>query len=588
MLFLLLSSSAHAGVTYITPHIDGISFCHSAIKDLSVKNNEEAALFCYKKGEDSSDTINNELNKIDSGKIRNGNFELGYTLTIPLFRYYQQDKSGKWFVNQSFLKHDIDVINHIDRPVNIYLSLNHFADSNEKLSRELAKDSRNIMWNAQGPMPISDYFGNPVIPWTISDYSAPITQYRENVFRDALLQIKTVIRNHPGRVIGVSILGEVHQMNKNIMAGPSYSVDMNDTSDYSPSSVDGFRHWLKEKFANINQMNELFGSSYTSFDDVSPPTRNIRKDILKSFFEHNDNFASGSMDIYGWMTDSRSCKAAINVYLDGKNIGRATYGLNRTDVAEAIGIRNPNVGFRYSLNFKKIKYGSHKVWLTESCNGKETLLDTRAFSYVDRKQSPTALISVMEPSFPKKDAAVTISVDGPKANQDVFYNPLVELWQLYRQYEVKQYLQHFAQIAAQYIPADLIFSHQISTELNGAWNKEITAEEDSKKENNFYNQGTTLYGGAAFGDAFFTNAKRDGWRTYSISEMNPMSDIGVDGYVNMLNRHNKAGAKFVSPYFISVISDSRPLRGLNMFEMRPGNTSAHSDQFYEAIKRVMQ
>lgn len=584
---VLTSSFSFAGVTYITPHIDGVSFCPSAINDKSVRNNEEAALYCYKKGEDSADTINSSLNKIDGGKVRKGNFELGYTLTLPLFRYYQQDSNGKWFVNKSFLNHDIDVIRHINRPVNIYLSLNHFTDSNEKLSRELATDSRNIMWDAHGPMPISDYFGYPVIPWTISDFNAPITRYRETVFRDALFHIKELMKDVPGRIVGVSILGEVHQMNRDIMAGPSYSVDMNDTSDYSPSSVEGFRKWLPKQFASVTAMNKDLGSSYKSFTDVYPPSKNIRKDMLNSFLQHNDEFSSGKMDIYGWMTDTRQCKAKINVYLDGKKIGRATYGLNRTDVAQAINIKNPNVGFRYSLDFRNLNYGSHRVWLTEVCNGKETLLDNRAFSYVDRKQSPTPIINVPAPSFRAKSAAVTVSVDGPKSDQDVYFNPLSELWQQYRRDEVKEYLQHFAQIADGYLPKSLVFSHQITTELNGSWNEGITAEGDSKKENAFYNQGTTLYGGASFGDAFFANAKRDGWKAYSISEMNPMSDIGVKGYVKMLDRHNRAGARFVSPYFISVISDILPSRGLNMFEMKPGNTAAHSDQFYEALRVVM-
>lgn len=586
MLFFI-SLHAIAGVTYITPNIDGGAFCKSAFHSDSVKNNEDAARFCFNHNEDSADTIKNALNKIDKGKVYSGDFALGYTLTLPLFRYYQKNSNGEWVINEKFLRHDLNVISEINRPVNIYLSLNHFTDSNVEMSKELAKDSRNIMWNANGPMKISDYFGYPVIPWNISDVTSPIFKYRESVMISALKQISNIVNKYPGRIVGVSLLGEVHQMNNDILAGPSYSVDMNEISDYSPSSKKGFTEYLTERFKNISELNDFAGSSFSSFESVEPPSKNIRKDVLSSFFQHNDVYSSGILNLYGWLTEKRNCDFKLNVYIDGKYSGDAEYGLNRTDVVEAIGSKNPNVGFRYSIDFRKMDYGIHKIWLIEKCGNDESLLDQRLFTYVDRKQSKSNVIFDSDSTIKLHNENTKISVDGPVNSQDVFYNPISELWNDYRSKTVFDYISHFAIIASKYIPKQLIFSHQITTEINGSWNSEITSELLSKKQNRYYSQGTTLYGGAAFSDEFFKMAARNKWKRYAINEINPMSDLSVSGYINMMKRHHESGAVFISPYFISVISDVLPSTGLNMFELKPGNTKVHSDQFYQALVDIM-
>jgi hypothetical protein len=41
--------------------------------------------------------------------------------------------------------------------------------------------------------------------------------------------------------------------------------------DFSPASVSGYRSWLAEKYTDIGDLNETWGSSYSSFEDVAIP-----------------------------------------------------------------------------------------------------------------------------------------------------------------------------------------------------------------------------------------------------------------------------------------------------------------------------
>ncbi|HOV69632.1 MAG TPA: beta-galactosidase, partial [Clostridia bacterium] len=43
------------------------------------------------------------------------------------------------------------------------------------------------------------------------------------------------------------------------------------SSDYSPAAIAAFRNWLKNRYADINLLNERWGTKYTSFDQAEAP-----------------------------------------------------------------------------------------------------------------------------------------------------------------------------------------------------------------------------------------------------------------------------------------------------------------------------
>ena len=71
-------------------------------------------------------------------------------------------------------------------------------------------------------------------------------------------------------------------------------------TDYSPESIAGFRQFLQQEFPSIGQLNRVLDANYSSFDEVQPPSRDIRTEPLQRFTEHIDSFAQGSLPIAGW------------------------------------------------------------------------------------------------------------------------------------------------------------------------------------------------------------------------------------------------------------------------------------------------
>ncbi|WP_213370249.1 Ig-like domain-containing protein [Mesobacillus boroniphilus] len=76
----------------------------------------------------------------------------------------------------------------------------------------------------------------------------------------------------------------------------------------------------------------------------------------------------GDLAVSGWFLDG-SGVAKIEVMVDGKVIGQAQYGLERLDVQKAHpAYKNPNSGFRYVLDTRKLTNGNHS--LTVRATGK--------------------------------------------------------------------------------------------------------------------------------------------------------------------------------------------------------------------------
>lgn len=575
----------------IAPHIAGLSFCPSAFMNDQVKNNEHAAEYCYSKKETASEIIERLLSKLGNKKV--DHFELGYTLTLPLTRYFIRDERGQWLVDVDRIEYDLRVASEIDRPVHIYLNFNHFAAGNEEFARDLAKDNSNLMWNSAGPLPITNYFGTAIIPWTLQNLEAPVSQYKEQVLREALARIKKLNQSLPERVIGVSLFGESHHLDPDLSAGPSYSVDLASTTDYSPYAISQFQQYLKAKYKTITQLNQAASTRYQNFSEVSPYSSNGEQSqttITKNSGLSNNN--TGTIDFYGWFLDrNKRCQSELQVDLNRRQIAAIPVELNRTDVAEALAITNPNVGFRFTLDTKRLAPGRHFLAFFAVCNGANVLIAQRSVTMQASRQLPQRIsqpISTSRPVQADSPLGVAFHLDGPADSLSVNYNLIAAQWQQFRRASVRRYLEHYGRIAQEYLPANLIYSYQISTIYNGSWNPQVTAESDSNLPSQWYQYGATLYGGAAFGDPFFNALRKHGVRRYAVTESNPMSNLGVSGYISFFEKHRRAGAVFVAPYYLSVISDHLPSGELNYFELKPNNTKKYADQYYAALRKIMQ
>ena len=106
----------------------------------------------------------------------------------------------------------------------------------------------------------------------------------------------------------------------------------------------------------------------------------------------------GQVTFSGWALDPSAAVSAVNLAIDGTNIGSATYGSNRQDVCNAIGNGPgcPNVGWSLSANTAKYSGGAHTLVVTT------TTADGRHAS--------------QSRSFTLRQAITSYSIDTPPAN----------------------------------------------------------------------------------------------------------------------------------------------------------------------------
>jgi hypothetical protein len=584
----------------IAPMIAGADFCPQAVADPAVADDEEAAFFCASRDRTGGSRISRALRGIGPKMSPSGKYELGYALPVPLFRYFVR-QDGKWKLDTRTLKSNLKVISEVDRPVVIYLSSNHFTDAGGELSAELAKDSRNLMWTPRGPLAPDDYFNYPVIAWTLSDQSAPITLMRKQAFSAALDAICALPEASRNRIAGVSVLGETHDLFRNFMQHPSFDVPANEVTDYSPVAVRGFRGWLAHRYGGLHALNRALGGDFASIDSVDPPSVDILKRPMGGLLEHLDAYAAGQIPVYGWISDSKNRALTVTVLLDGKVEGTAATALNRTDVLKARpALRNPNVGFRFDLDFRRIPAGAHTLEVLISADGAKPMLLSKRSLVVDGRQ-PSSRSAAASSSLQRSadangavpmsaDANLTGNLDGPVSGASALYNPLAKDWLDYRNEVVRKYIEQFAAMADKTcIPKDKIFSYQITPELMGNWNGDLLAADASKAPSRFYTPGTSLYGGAAFSPEFLRMKKQLGWDRYAVNELHPIVKLTARQYHAMFEMHRIAGAAFVSPYYLSLRPGRRePATGLTRYRLSRDNPRFASDKYLQSLKDIMK
>ena len=576
----------------IAPMMSGTFFCDEAVGNLSVQNEDDAARLCASKGSTAGKRIESALAAIGPKVSASGEYKLGYTLIVPLFRYFKK-VDGLWKLDTETLRANLATIGDVDRPVVVHLSSTHFTFSGMEFSRELAQDDRNLQWTREGPARPDDYFNVPIVAWTLADANAPVNVMRRHAMNGAIDALCTLPAAARDRIVGVSVLGETHDVFPSLVDGPTYSISTRQLTDLSPVMAHGFRAWLRSVYPSIEKLNADLGASFQSFEAITPPSRDIRSEVLNGYFDHMDSYAHGFVPVYGWIHDARGRDLRVRVLLDGKEVGNAGMGFSRTDATEAVSsIANPNVGFRYDLNYRDIAFGSHTVEVQVSIAGAAPLsVAKRVIVYIDRKLSAWVPIPALpNDALPmSSDPDLIGGVDGPAGGQvSLFYNPLAQLWLHFRNLVVRQYIDGFATIAAKScIPREKVFSHQIAPELYGSWNSEILAVGASLENSASYTQGTTLYGGAALGGAFLDLKKRLGWKQYAVNEMHPITNLTDAQYAAMFDMHRTGGAVFVAPYFMEVPTHLPAGGDLARFNITPENPRFGSDRYYRAIKAAM-
>jgi hypothetical protein len=533
--------------------------------------------------------VESTLRQLQPKALKAANLQLGYTLKVPLLSLLQADQDT-WQVNRRAIDNIVRTVRDNPRPLVLYLFSTHFG-VNAPIEPVLAKNPDNIAQTPQGPLPTDSYYKLPIYPWSVARTDNPITQYRVQVIEALLQSLCTLPQPARSRIQGITLLGEVHQLFPNFESGMGFKGPYQ-VSDYSLTSVAGFRHYLQSRYTSLQALNQQLSSDYASFDAITPPSKDIRREPLRRLHEHIDAYAAGQIPITGWVYVPGTPKGAqtVKIYLDGKLIADAPVHLSRQDVRAARPEFNTaDVGWRYDLDYRQLAVGMHRIDLALSQSGQPLLhLDSRVISILGRQPSIPAAVAVTPlPAMQPLAAHSAAYTDEPRDQATYYYNPLAYEWQTFRENQVVQYLTYFNNLVAQSCLSDSPrYTHQIVPQFNPSWDSGKYAVNASLQPTKALHTGISLYGETSYGSSLADWFKQSPHKSYGVTEFHPLQAMNSQQLGDVLKQHRDHGARFLS-FFLETRWQGQRIAVPNPFAFEPDYRQYGADQLYASMKALL-
>ena len=360
-------------------------------------------------------------------------------------------------------------------------------------------------------------------------------------------------------------------------------------TDYSPAVVRDFQGWLRQRYGSVQALNRALGAEFQDFAQVQPPSKNLQSQRLAHFSEHFDSYAHGVVPVEGWL-ERLAPGQQIRVYLNGVALGYAEYGLNRQDVYEAVpDLKTAQVGFRYLLDFSQLPRGQHTLQVrVEGPKGYE--LAHTSLSVMGNSQAAIQPIPGSLPAGVGAPKGLKFYLDRPAQQMAVFYNPLARDWLDFRSAQVTRAYEHWLDASvAVGLPADRLFSHQIAVATVGGWNPVLFASDASLQGPQRYKKGINVYGGSASMALLRRHYLQPG-EVFGVPEFHTQAWKDPTVPAKVLRDFQQGGARFISPYFLSMVPDKyrdQP-NAHDKFRLSPGNIDFGSHHLYRAMVKIAQ
>lgn len=529
------------------------------------------------------------LSTLAGGKPADG-IELGYMLSINVYDLFS--KKDEWVFDPGKLQFFLDFIGDVRRPVVVNLRANHFVGESS-LAQELAADEASLARTNDGSVIREVYFNNAAFAPVFSlDESIPMNRFRFGGFREAVAMFARFDRECPDILRALTVAGELHHYVTNLAdpnsAGRFVAVQI---TDYSDASIRDFVTWLSGRYASIEEVNDRFGTSFVCWTEVVPPRIDVTQQPDAPHWMHMDSYAAGSVPVFGWAALEEG--GSIDVFLNGEWLGAARHHLSRVDVYDGLPqLANSDVGFRYDLNFKDLRRGTHVIHIViQRGDGCRLLLARRIL--VVGSAIPDATI----PAYPNLDTLSKASaigfagyVDHPTDDQIVLYNPYAAEWQQFREFQVSSLLGMFTRIAVESgLNPNKIYSHQIASHLEGSWNYAAFAVDAGALAEAECLPGLNLYGGAVTSPHILPLVRG---RAYGVPEFHPRMGKPQSRTVfrQALEFHRRNGAAFVCPYFMGIGRKElgAPRSPIHDMRIDPLNPVLGSSYFYAALQEFLR
>ena len=561
-------AAAQAAPFVIAPMIEGQGYCQAGLAQPKLGL---AIAHCAQRKDSGVKELAAALNKLEPGGAK-GAVQVGYTIGINLLEYPKEGEFNPFgFLTQA--------LQQLDRPAVIYLFANHFAGSHAYPPIQADSMARF----ADQSVPTEKYFQRSIAPISLS-LQAPISanQQRSSALDKVGQWYARLPPKSRSKIIAFTLAGELHHFYDDFSTGMGRFDNIRIT-DYSPASVRGFQGWLRPRYGDVAALNKALGANFKDFSQVVPPSKNIHSDRLTHFSEHFDSYAHGVLPIEGWLQHLAPGEQ-IRIYLNGVAVGQAQYGLNRQDVYEALpGVTTAQLGFRYLLDFSQLPRGKYTIQVVLE-GAKNYELAQRTLSVMGRSQEPIQdLGKKITASAPPK--SLQFYLDRPAQEMAVFYNPLARDWLDFRSAQVTQAYDDWFDAAVKVgLPGERLFTHQIAVATVGGWNPVLFASDASLTGQHRYKKGINLYGGSASTALLRRHYLAPG-EVFGVPEFHTQAwkDKTVPGKV--LRDLQQGGARFVSPYFLSMAPDKyrdQP-NAHDKFRLSPDNKDYGSDHLYRAI-----
>ncbi|WP_311222572.1 MULTISPECIES: hypothetical protein [unclassified Acidovorax] len=521
-------------------------------------------------------------------------YPLGYTLPVPLLQLFKKE-GQRWEIDQDMVKRLVHTIRDSNHPLVLYLFSTHFA-ANAPIERELAEDTANLAQTRDGPLGVDSYYDSSIYNWSFARTDNPITQRRLQAIHAVLDEACGLEEKDREKIRAITLLGELHHLFPDFQAGMGYGTPYRIT-DYSAESVRNFRKSLEREFQSIAQFNRLIGSNYRSFNEIDPPSKDIRTEPLTRFSEHIDSFAHGSLPVSGWafLPNAQPGRPLhIQIYRNGVYAGKAAVQLSRQDVLAAMPqFGSANTGWRLELDFRQWPTGLHQLDIfLEDEPGRLSHLGTRQVAVMDRQQNTPQLQPqrALPRSLPASPA-LQASIDFPQEQSSYYYNPLVNLWHAFRSRQISRYLAYIDKpVQASCLASVPRYTHQIIPFTNPSWDTHKFAIEDSLRKNSGsgLRLGVSLYGESTYGPTFSDWLKRSGHHRYGVTEFHPLKAMDRQAMADVLKSHSEQGADFLSFFVEPTWEGQRVPRGHNIFSLDPLNPQFASDKLFHAMQGTLR
>lgn len=521
-------------------------------------------------------------------------YPLGYTLPVPLLQLFKA-QGQDWVIDEERVQRVARTIHESARPLILYLFATHVS-AHAPIEPVLAHDPDNLAQTRDGPLPVDRYHGEPLYPWTLARTDNTLTARRVQAARAVLGAVCELPPGDRTKIRGVTLLGELQQMFPHFETGRGFALPYR-VSDYSASSVAGFRDYLRAQFADVARLNQATGAAYASFDEVQPPSRDIRSERLAHYTEHMDSWAHGILPISGWAwVPERTNDLWVQVYRNGGFLGRVKVNQGRQDVLQAKPeLHDANTGWRLDMDFRKLPVGLHRITaMLELAPGQLVPLGSRDIAIMDRTQrtpQPQAQAQQPLPLPPSAAAPAGLQghVDMPEQLQSYYYNPLAPLWLAFRRQQVAQYLHYFDQVVAQSCLRDTPrYTHQILPQANPGWDQNKFAVGDTLRTQGDLRLGVSLYGNASYDPDTAKWLGSNGQHAYGITEFHPLRAMNASELRRTLSLHGRRGAKFLSFFLEPTWQGQAVEQAHNAFSFDPDNPQFGSAALYRSMQELLQ